>query len=204
MVADAAAPLPPSVDVTILVVLFCTPVAVLVTFTPNVQDELPVRLEPDKLIVLDPAMAVTVPPPQPPAKPLGVETTSPAGSVSVMPIPLNVTVPFGFVMVKLRPVVPFSGMAAAPNVLAIVGGATTVRLADAVPPAPPSVEVAAPVVLFCTPAAVPVTFTLKVHDALADSVAPVRLTLPDPAAAAIVPPPHVPVTPLGVAIRKPA
>ena len=203
-VADAVAPLPPSVEVTALVVLFCRPVAVLVTFTANVQDELPVRLAPDKVILFDPAAAVMVPPPQPPARPLGVETISPAGIVSVMPIPLSVIVPFGFVTVKLRPVVPFSGIAAAPNVLVIVGGATTVRVADPVPPVPPSVDITAPVVLFCNPAAVPVTLRLNVHDPLAASVAPVRLTLPDPAAAVMVPPPQAPVTPLGVATRRPA
>jgi hypothetical protein len=177
---------------------------VLVTFTPKVQDELPVRLAPDKLMLFDPAAAVIVPPPQPPARPLGVETISPDGNVSVMPIPLSVIVPFGFVTVKLRPVVPFSAIAVAPNVLVIVGGATTVRLADPVPPLPPSVDVTAPVVLFCTPAAVPVTFALNVHDPPAVSVAPVRLTLPDPAAAVMVPPTQAAVTPLGVATRSPA
>jgi hypothetical protein len=68
-----------------------------------------------------------------------------------------------------------------------------VTLAEAVPPVPPSTDVTAPVVLFCTPAAVPVTFTLNVHDPLAASAAPVRLTLLPPAVAAIVPPPHDPV-----------
>jgi len=192
------------VDVTALVVLFCTPLAVLVTFTPNVQDELAVKLAPDKLMLFDPAVAVIAPPPQPPVRPLGVETISPLGSVSVTPIPLSVFVPFGFVMLKLRLVVPFGGIVAAPNTFVIAGGCTTVRLADPVPPLPPSVDVTAPVVLFCAPAAVPVTFTLNVHDALAASVAPVRLTLPDAATAVIVPPPQAPVTPLGVAIRRPA
>jgi hypothetical protein len=129
----------------------------------------------------------------------------PAGNVSVKPIPLSaIAFGAGFVMVKLRLVVPFRGIVAAPKDFVIVGGATTVRLADPDPPLPPSAEVTAPVVLFCTPAAVPVTFTLNVHDALAASVAPVRLTLADPAAAVIVPPPQVPVTPLGAATCSPA
>jgi hypothetical protein len=120
-----------------------------------------------------------------------VLTTSPAGSVSV-----NATLvtedPLGLVMVKLKLVVPFTAMVAAPNVFVIVGDASTVTLAEAVLPVPPSVELIVPVVLLLTPAVVPVTFTAKVHDALPASGAPVKLTLPDPATAVIVPPPHDP------------
>ena len=68
-------------------------------------------------------------------------------------------------------VVPFTTMLAAPNALAIVGGATTVRLAEAVPPVPPSVEVTALVVLFLAPAVVPVTLTVIVHEPLPGSAA---------------------------------
>ncbi len=75
--------------------------------------------------------------------------------------------------------------------------AATVTLAEAVPPVPPSTEVTAPVVLFFVPAVVPVTFTLKVHEALAASVAPVKLTAPDPAVATMVPPPQLPASPFG-------
>ena len=42
--------------------------------------------------------------------------------------------------VKVRLVVPFSGIVAAPNALAMVGGLMTVRLADDVLPLPASVE----------------------------------------------------------------
>ena len=52
------------------------------------------------------------------------------------------------------------------NALAIDGGATTLTLAEAVPPVPPSVEVTLPVVLFCCPAAMPVTFTENVQEVL--------------------------------------
>ena len=41
---------------------------------------------------------------------------------------------------SVRLVVPFSGMVAAPNALAIVGGLMTVMLADDVLPLPASVE----------------------------------------------------------------
>jgi len=47
--------------------------------------------------------------------------------------------------------------------------------AEAVPPEPPSVEVTLPVGLFCVPAAVPVTLTLKVQEVLCARVAPERL-----------------------------
>ena len=77
-------------------------------------------------------------------------------------------------------------------------GPATMRLAEAVPPLPASLEVTALVVLFCVPDVVPVTFTAKVHDAPAARVAPERLTLFEPAAAVIAPPPQLPVKLLGV------
>ena len=110
----------------------------------------------------------------------------------------------GFVMVKLSEVVPFSAMPEAPNALLMDGGATTARLAEAVPPLPPFVEATAPVVLFCAPAAVPVTFTEKLHELLATSVAAERLITLEPCVAVIVPPPQVPVRPLGVETKSPA
>ncbi len=79
----------------------------------------------------------------------------------------------------------------------------TVKLADAVLPVPPSFELTLPVVLFLVPSLAPVTFTEKVHDALAASVAPDKLILPEPAVAVIVPPPHEPFSPFGVATTSP-
>src|SRR5882724_9087626 len=106
-------------------------------------------------------------------------------------------------MVKVKLVDPPSGMLAAPNALMITGGATTVMLALDVLPGPPSVEVTC-TLLFITPATVPFTFTLKVHDVLIARVAPARVTAPEPAVAVIVPPPQLPVRPFGVATTKPA
>jgi hypothetical protein len=63
--------------------------------------------------------------------------------------------------------------------------------------------VTALVVLVCIPDAVPATFTENVQDALAASVADEKLTLFDPAKAAIVPPPQLPVRPLGLATTCP-
>jgi hypothetical protein len=79
-----------------------------------------------------------------------------------------------------------------------------VTLAEAVPPGPVWVELTLPVVLFFVPGVVPVTFTLKVHEALVASVAPVKLTAPDPAVAVIVPPPQLPLSPFGVETTRPA
>ena len=106
-------------------------------------------------------------------------------------------------MVKVKLVEPPSGMLAAPNALMITGGATTVIEVLDVLPGPPSVEVTC-TVLFFTPAVVPVTFTLKVHEALVAKVAPDRVTLPEPAVAVMVPPPQLPVRPFGAATTRPA
>jgi hypothetical protein len=83
------------------------------------------------------------------------------------------------------------------------GGAATVMLAEAAAPLPPSTEVTTLVLLSFVPAVMPVTFTLKVHEESAASVAPVKLMLPDPAVAAIVPPPQLPMSPLGVETTRP-
>src|SRR5580692_7735600 len=78
------------------------------------------------------------------------------------------------------------------------------RVAEAVPPFPASVEVTELVVLFWVPEVVPVRFTTKVHDALAARDAPERMTLFDPAAAVIVPLPQLPVRPFGMLTTCPA
>jgi hypothetical protein len=52
----------------------------------------------------------------------------------------------GFVIVKLSEVFPFRGMLTAPKVLVIAGGAKTFKLAVAVLPVPPLVELTDPVV----------------------------------------------------------
>jgi hypothetical protein len=108
-------------------------------------------------------------------------------------------------MVKVRLVELFSGMVPAPKALVMEGGATTVRLAEAVLPNPSSLDVTALVVSFSVPAAMPCTFTEKVQDALGARVAPVKLIELDPAAAVIAPPPQLPFNPLlGVVTTNPA
>src|SRR5260370_36761125 len=180
MEAEAVPPAPPSVEVTLPVVLFWSPAGTPVTLTENVHPLLAARVAPDKLMLFVPATAVIVPPPQLPVKPLGFATTRPAGNVSLKPMPVSVDV-FGLLIVKPSEVVPFNAMLAAPNDLLMVGEATTVMLAEAVSPVPASTEVTALVVLFCAPALMPFTFTENVHDAVASNVAPVRLTLVSPA-----------------------
>src|SRR5712692_6350862 len=107
-------------------------------------------------------------------------------------------------MVKVSEVDPPTGTLAAPKALIMPGGETTVTVAVLlVAPAPLSLEEIAPVVFALTPAVVPVTFTLNVHDPLAASVAPDKLTLPVACVAVIVPPPQLPVRPLGVATTRP-
>src|SRR5258707_10873166 len=73
--AEAVPPVPPSVDVTLPVVLFCNPAEAPVTFTMNVHEVFCARGAPDRLITLLPWVAVIVPLPQLPSSPLGVETT---------------------------------------------------------------------------------------------------------------------------------
>ena len=124
MLAEAVPPVPPSVEVTLPVVLFCNPAAVPVTLIENVQDALAAIVPPVRLITFVPAVAVIVPAPQVPVRPFGVEITRPAGSVSLKPTPVSAAVVFGFVMVKLSEVEPFNGMLAAPKAFAMVGGAT--------------------------------------------------------------------------------
>src|SRR5580658_6935222 len=156
----------------------------------------PVRTIPaDAVVVRVPPQTVAV----------ALATVSPTGRVSVNATPVSATVfADGLVMVNVSELVAFKAIAVGLKTSAIDGGATTAIEAEAVPPVPPCVDVIAPVVLFCCPAAVPVTFTEKVHELLCARVAPVRLIALVPCVAVIVPPPQVPVSPLGVEITNPA
>ncbi len=203
--AVAVFPAPPFVEVTAEVVFVKLPVAVPITFTPNVHELFAAIVAPEREALLEPAVAVIVPPLQVPVSPFGVATTSPAGKVSVNVTPPSAAVfAAGLAIVKFSVVVPFSATLAAPNVFTMVGGPSTAKLAPAVPPVPPSVDVTVPVMLFFAPAVVPVTFTLNVHEPFAASAAPANVTDPDAAVAVIVPPPQVPVSPFGVETSSPA
>jgi hypothetical protein len=185
--ADAVPPVPPSVDVTLPLVLFCVPAAVPLTLMLKLQEVLAASVAPDRLIALLPATAVIVPPPHEPVSPFGVATTRPAGSVSPNPIPFTVLLVLLFWTVKVRLVVPFNGMLAAPKALISTGGATTVMEAFDVFPVP-KLDVTW-TLLFLTPAVVPVTVTTTVHDADAASVPAVKVAWPEVGVAAVPPQP---------------
>ena len=201
--AVAVAPLPPSFELTLPVKLVTDPAVVAVTLTAKEQVAAGAMEAPLRLTTLPPAAAVMRPPSQPPAKPLGVETTKPAGSVSLTPTPVNVVAALGLLIVKVRVVDPLSGTDAEPKALLMVGGATTVSDALETLPVPPSFEVTW-TALFFWPAAVPVTLTVMVQLPDGARVAPVRLTKEDPATAVTAPPPHPPVSPLALATTSPA
>src|SRR5215471_336837 len=138
----------------------------------------------------------------------GVVTTTPVGRVSVNATPVRspAAVVFGLVIVKLREDIPPLAMVDGVNALLIEGGATTVMVAVLlVLPVPPSLELIVPVVLLCSPAAAPVTGTLKVHVvglAPCASAPPVKAIMLGLVVVSI-PPPHCAVGP-EVATVKPA
>src|SRR5262249_60380773 len=131
------------------------------------------------------------------------------GRLSVKLTSASVTTALGLVSVKVSDDVPPSGIDAGAKLLAIVGAlegprpALVASVALAVLPVPPLVEVTAEVVLVLKPGVVLVTLIENVQDVAAARVAPERLTLPPPAVAVMVPPPHEPVRPLGLATTTP-
>lgn len=117
-----------------------------VTFTPKLHVPAAAMLPPDSDTTCEPATAVIVPLPQVPVRAGGVATSRPAGNESLKATPFNASEALGLVIVKVSVVEAPSPMDAAPNAFAIVGAAPTVRLAVALLPVPPLVEVIAPVV----------------------------------------------------------
>lgn len=155
--------------------------------TENVQLAVDASVPPLK--VTDPPPAVAVAVPLQVLLRFGVEaTTSPAGNVSVNETPLRPSPLFGFDKAKLKVVVPFSGMLAAPNDLVMLAGEATVRLAVAVLPWPPFTEVTWAVVLVYCPEAAPVTVTLNVHGVPTATVAPESVIALVPKKVCSVPP----------------
>jgi hypothetical protein len=164
----------------------------------KVHDPEAEMVAPERLTEFDPAVAVMVPPPHDPVSPFGVAMVKPLGNVSVKAVPLSAVAAFAFEIVKLKLDVLPAGTLDGVNDWVIEGRATTVKPADAVLPVPSFVEVMALVVLLYAPAALTTTFTLNVQELPAARVAPESVTLPVPAIAVIVPPPHDPVNPFGV------
>ena len=123
-VAEADAPVPPSFEVTALVVLFLVLAVVPTTFSVIAHHPLIDRRPLTSATTPEPAGAVSAPP-QVLVKPFGSPTTRPAGSTSVKPTPVSAAVAFGLVSAMVSVVVPVTGMLANPKALAIVGGAIT-------------------------------------------------------------------------------
>src|SRR5271155_4265436 len=123
MLAVAVFPFPPSVEVTAVVTLFCSPALIPVTLAAKLHVTLAASAAPESTTLVEPAAAVIVPPPQLPEIPFGVETTRPAGSISVNPTPLRELLAFGLETVKVSEVAEFRATLGAPNAFEIVGGA---------------------------------------------------------------------------------
>ena len=108
--ADAVLPLPPSVEVTLSVVLVFGPTVVPMTSTETVQLDPAATVPRARAMELEVGTAVTAPPHEP-VTPFGVATISPLGSASVKPMPVS-AVAFGLLIVKVRSVPPKSPIAA--------------------------------------------------------------------------------------------
>jgi hypothetical protein len=181
------------------------PVTVPVTFTETAQLALAASEPPDRLMLVEFAAAVTVPPLQLLNTAGVLATFNPPPSVSENAMPLIAFATLGLVIEKVTVVVPFSRMLLAPNDLVIVGDTTVTTLSVAVllvVPVPPSVEVTALVVLGLEPAVVPVTLTVTEQLPLATSVPPDKLIELEPATAVTVPP-QLLITPGVEATTKP-
>src|SRR5215470_9756666 len=157
-------PVPPFADVIGPVVLFLTPDVVSFTSTLKVQLPPAATMPPLKFRLVSPVAGMNVPP-QVSVVFGGAATIMPLGKVSVNPTPVSATVALGLVMVKLIVTTPLSGATVLENDLVIVGGATTVIWALAVPPVPvlvpPLAEVTLPVGLLFTPPGAPAAVTLN-------------------------------------------
>src|ERR1700751_988467 len=94
-------------------------------FAITEHEELVAIVPPVRLMLVDPATSVAVPP-QVFETPFGVAITSPLGSVSVNATPVSATVlAVGLVIVMVRADVPFTAMVDGLKALPMDGGATT-------------------------------------------------------------------------------
>ena len=85
-----------------------------------------------------PAAAVMTPLAHDPVNPFGVATVSPVGNASTNATPTSATeLAVGLMILNVSVECVFGATTAGLKVLEIEGGATTSRLADAVPPLPP-------------------------------------------------------------------
>ena len=195
---------PVCVDVIELTVFVLVPSVVeSVTLTLTAQVPAMAIVPPVNDTVPEPAVAATVePPPQVLVTPGVAATTRPPGNVSVKATPVSASVLApGLARLKVNVLVTPSAIVVGPNTLVRVGGVAALRLADAVFPVPPLVELTARVVLLKVPAIVAVTFTVIVQLAFALTPPPISTTLVEPAVAVTVPP-QLSTSPLGVATTR--
>src|SRR5579871_1266942 len=124
--AVALLPLPPSVEVTLLVVFVKVPEPLPVTLTVKVQEAPAAMFAPERTTLPEPLAAAMVPPPHEPVSPFAVAMVSPAGSVSLNATPVKAAVfAAGFAIVKLSAEFVPGAMAVGLKDSAIAGGATT-------------------------------------------------------------------------------
>src|SRR6266849_4932579 len=120
-------PVPPFVELIVPVVLSLVPEVVPFTSMLMVHVPLAARVPLARLIELEPATAVTVPPHTPTT--LGAAATcKPATSVSPKAMPFSVVPVFGLLIVNVMVDVPFTPIVVGENALLMVGAATTVTL----------------------------------------------------------------------------
>ena len=182
--------MPPLVDETGPVVLSNDPGEAEVTSTVTVQVLPTAMVPPLKLRLPVPEEAVNNGEPQSGEVFAleGVATTTLPGRMSLKLTPVRSWVLLGgLTSVKERVLVPLTVIELGLKALLIVGGAITVRMAEAVFPSPPFLEVTVPLVLSIAPPVVAVTVTVTVQVWLARIVPPDRLiqSVPD-----VTVPPH--------------
>jgi len=157
----------------------------------------------DALRLMDPApaVAVKVPPVQPVVlAPFGFCTTNPLGNVSEIVTPVRVTVSGLVIVIVINELTPVPTLVGE-KVLVTVGGLLTIRLALAVKPFPPLVELTAPVVFVAVPAVVSVTLAVMVQLELVGMDAPLKLSVLEPTPPPVkVPPEHVVVAAVEIVI----
>jgi len=181
------APVPPFVDVTGVVVLSNVPaiVGVILTLTVQVAEMVPLL----NVNAISPAVGANVGEPHPAEAVAfgGFATCRPEGRLSENDTPVSATgLPAGAVSTNVAVLVlPTDAVIGAKDLL-ITGGEITARVADAVLPLPPFVDVTAPLVLFLFPLVVPSTVTVTVQLLLGRILPPLNVT--DVAVFVTVPP----------------
>jgi hypothetical protein len=157
-------------------------------------------------MLLEPAAAAMVPPPQEPVSPFGVATKRPEGNGSVKLTFVNEAAML-FVILNVNPMVwCCKTVGAANDLVNNVAGGVTVTWLEAGVPGPLSLEVGALEVLVNTPVAAPLATTsiaMKQGAGAIGRETPTTLNNPDPGTAVTVPLPHELNILFGVATTNP-